>query len=127
MRIPPQMQAIGCVNSLFTLGAIVSGIYQGIADAKNIPIDPNLKLMIRYGPIAVNGLLGIPAGNIMLNDRETLDEMIDRAPAGLDREQAEQAARGCTPIGYPIVAAGVTAAFEYGGYLLGGFIGSQLQ
>ncbi|MFH1173999.1 MAG: hypothetical protein V1725_02630 [archaeon] len=122
MRFTPQMMSLGCVTSLVSLGALVSGIYQGIADAKGVPIDPSFRTMIKYGPIALNGILGIPMGVANANVPENIDEIVQSNPY-VDREQAEGCAKGCSPIITPIIGAGITTGVEYLGYLIGQGIG----
>lgn len=125
MRIPPQMQALGCVASLVNLGAFVSGVYQGLAESKGVPLDPGLKNIIRYGPVALNGLLGVVGASIISRDEETLDELVSKAPPTMDYDQIEGCTKGCLTVGYPVFAAGMTAGLEYVGYVIGSSIGSS--
>lgn|GEM_PF-2965629 len=78
------MQGIGCASSLLNLGALVGGIYQGMAEAKGTPMDPTTKALIRYGPIVINGALGMAASQVIGNDG-TLDSMMDDAPFEIDK------------------------------------------
>ena len=120
------MQAIGCVTSLVSLGAFASGIYQGISNSKGIEIEPNTLILIRYGPIALNGLLGIPAAHAFSSDKENLEEMVNGAPPNLDQQEAEGCSKsyaGCT---FPFIGVVATSLIEYAGYLVGGAIGASV-
>ncbi len=126
MRISPKMQALGCFSSLLSIGAFVSGAYQGLSEAKGIQIDPGLKEFIRYGPIALNALLSFPIMDSVLDEPENLDEMVSKAPIYVGREQAEQVAKGCSSVLFPIISAATTGAFELAGYYLGKAVGSTV-
>ena len=112
------MQGIGCASSLLNLGALVGGIYRGMAEAKGMPMDPTTNALIRYGPMAISGALGITASQVVGNDG-TLDSMIEDAPFEVDKGCYQ----GCAIIAYPILGATVTAGFEYFGYLIGHTLG----
>ena len=118
MNISPQMQGIGCVSSLLNLGALVSGIYQGMTDARGMPIDPTTKTLIRYGPIAIGGALGMAAAQIVGKDG-SLDELMADAPVEIEKGCMQ----GCAVVAYPILSAAVTAGFEYLGYAIGHTLG----
>jgi hypothetical protein len=117
VSLSPKMQAAGCVSSLVNIGALVSGIYQGIYEAKGIPMDPNTKMAIKYGPLVLSGILGLTAGRIATNDG-TLEQMVDNAPTNLDPATARGCA-GCMPKLYPVMSVGMTIGFEYLGYVIG--------
>ncbi len=126
MRMSPQIHAMGCVTSLVSLSSFVSGVYQGLLETKGESIDPTYLSIIRYGPITLNGLLGIPIAAITTNDRETLDSMMQGFPsgAGMHLEQAEGCTKGCMSLAFPILGAGFTAGLQYLGYVIGKSVGN---
>ena len=117
VSLSPKMQATGCVTSLINIGALVSGIYQGIYETKGIPMDPNVKSAIKYGPLVLTGMIGFAARRIAVNDG-TIDQMVDNAPSSLDPDIARVSA-GCITRLYPVINVATTAGFEYLGYVIG--------
>ena len=122
MRVSPQLQGISFVTSLMSLGGFVSGVYQGLSEAKGSPIDPGFRSVIRYGPIVLNGLLGFPAAIIYSSDPSTIDDLVSMMPVA-EREKAEGCIKGCISISYPVLGATFTAGLEYVGYLIGKAVG----
>lgn len=118
ISMSPKMQLTGCVNSLVNIGALVSGIYQGMNESKGVPIDPNLKMAIRYGPLVLSGILGVAAGRVAVKDG-TLDQVVANAPYDMDVNTAKGCAKGCMTRMYPIIAVATTAGFEWLGYVIG--------
>ena len=118
MRINPATQAIGCISAIVNLGSLISGIYQGLAEARGTHIDPDTLKLIRWGPITLSGVLGIPAAMTM-GDRRSIDDMAENMPEGMDRTQLEGCIKGCGPVGFPILGAAINIGFQYVGYLVG--------
>jgi len=131
MNLSPQMQKLTGATGLVYIGALVSGIYQGVYESKGIPVDPSTTALIRYGPLVVSGILGIKMSRIAKEDG-SLDDVVEDAVKKTpftnsmnnnEIEQAKSNLKGCAPVLYPMAAITVVAGFEFVGYIIGRNIG----
>jgi len=125
MQLNPKVQLMGCASSLICLGGLVGGIYYGMANAKGTQVDTSVAMACKYAPTVTNGLFGFLTGVVLSNDKDTLEQMIQNTPPGVDPKAGVAFAKGCGPVVSTIGCAGIAGGMTYLGYAIGNFLGSQ--
>ena len=114
----PAMRALGYVSGIINIGSLASGVYQGLAEARDVAIHPDTLSVIKWGPIIVSGILGIPMSRVIWS-HENLEEMGRSLPSGMDESNAASCTRGCSSILTPVLGMTFTYGFQYLGYIIG--------